>query len=170
MKHLLLLFAALLVSAPIPVFSQDVSATIKDQAGKCSKALLSGDFATVAVYAHKRVVDVMGGKETMIETLKRGYEGMRPKGVTLEDVTIGEPGKSRKIGEWLVALVPQVILIKSADGRFEQASHILAISEDGGKNWTFVDVNNRAKFEKAFPEFVGKIELPERTDPVPKKD
>jgi hypothetical protein len=105
----------------------------------------------------------------MIEILKRGSEGMRAKGASIEDVTFGEPGKSQKIGEWLVALVPQHLLIKSPEGRYEQDSHILAISEDDGKNWTFVDVNNRTKFEKAFPEFIGKIELPERTDPVPKK-
>ncbi len=170
MKHLALLLALLIASAPACVRSQDVSATIKEQAGKCIKALLSGDYETVAVYAHKHVLDLMGGKDAMIELLKRGAEGMRAKGVSIEDVALGEPEKSQKIGEWLVALVPQRILIKSAEGRFEQASHILAISEDEGKTWTFVDLNNRAKFETAFPELAGKIEVPERTPPVPKAD
>jgi hypothetical protein len=166
----LILLAIVFASSPAWMFSQDVSTTIKEQGGKCAKALLSGDFETVTVYAHKRVLELMGGKEAMIDILKRGAEGMRAKGVSLEDVTIGEPEKSQKIGEWLVALVPQTILIKSPEGRFEQASHILAISEDEGKNWTFVDVNNRTKFEKAFPELAGKIELPERSDPVLKKE
>jgi hypothetical protein len=93
---------------------------------------------------------------------------MKSKGVAIEDVTLGEPEKPRKIGEWLVSLVPQKILIKLPEGHIEQESHLLAISEDEGKNWTFVDVNNRTKFETAFPELVGKIVLPEKKAPVPK--
>ena len=171
MKPLLLfLLAICLASAPAPAFSQDVSATIKEQAGKCSKALLSGDFDTVVTYSHKRVIELMRGKEAMIATFKRNSEGMRAKGITLEEFTIGEPGKTQQIAEWLVALVPQRMLIKMPEGRFEQESSMLAISEDEGKNWTFVDANNRTKFEKVFPELTGKIELPTRKEPVEKKD
>jgi hypothetical protein len=170
MNRLHFLLVLLLASAPAFVFSQDPSAAIKEQAGKCAKALLTGDFETVAVYSHKRVLEILGGKEAMIEILKRGSEGMKSKGVAIEDVTLGEPEKPRKIGEWLVSLVPQKILIKLPEGHIEQESHLLAISEDEGKNWTFVDVNNRAKLETAFPELAGKIELPERKPPVPKKD
>ena len=160
MKPLLLfLLVILLATAPACAFSQDAPATIKEQAGKCAKALLSGDFETVAIYTHKRVLDLMGGKDAMIEVLKRGSEGMKAKGVAIEDVTIGEPGKTEKIGEWLVALVPQRLVIKIPDGHLEQDSHMMAISEDEGKHWTFVDVNNRANVEQAFPELVGKIEL-----------
>jgi hypothetical protein len=170
MPRLHFLLTLLLASAPASVFSQDPSATIKEQAGKCAKALLSGDYATVAVYSHKRVLDLLGGKDGMIGILKRGAEGMTAKGVRIEDVTIGDPEMPQKVGEWLVALVPQKILIKLPEGHLEQESHLLAISEDDGKNWTFVDVNNRTKVEAAFPELAGKIALPESKPPVPKKD
>ncbi len=47
-------------------------------------------------------------------------------------------------------------------------SHLLGISEDGGKKWTFVDAGqmSEAQLAKVSPELAGKVKLPEKKKPV----
>jgi hypothetical protein len=166
MKRILL--TILVASAPAFALAQDLSVTIQQEAKKCAKALLRADFDGVALYTHKRVIDGMGGKEAMVAAMKRGTEDMRTRGISFEDATIGEPEKPQKIDGWLVALIPQRILMKVPDGWFEQESHLLGISEDEGKKWVFIDVGplTKAQFTEIFPELVGKIDLPTQKRPV----
>ena len=104
----------------------------------------------------------------MIATLKRSTEAMRAQGISFTDVTIGTPEAPKKIGGWLIAIVPQHIRMTMPKGELVQDSHLLAISEDDGKKWVFVDagVLSKSKLAQVFPELDGKIEVPERKPPV----
>jgi hypothetical protein len=166
-----ILLTILLAMAPVVALAQDISATIRQEARKCAKALLSADYEGLVAYSHRRVIEGVGGKDAMIAVVKRGTEKMRSQGTTIEDVTIGEPEKPRKVDSWLVALIPQRILMKVSGGQLEQESHLLGISEDDGAEWVFIDVGTLTKvnFSEVFPELAGKIELPARKQPVFKK-
>ena len=177
MGHLLQLMRRLfliLILALVPAFAfaDDVSATMKQEAEKCVKALVAPDFDAFIVYSHKRVIDGMGGKEGLIGTLKRGMEQMKAQGISIEKVTVGEPDKLQKIDGWLVGLIPEKLVMKVPGGTLEQESHLLGISEDEGKKWVFVDAGGvpKAQLEQIFPEIVGKIEVPARKQPVMKKE
>ncbi|QJE97272.1 hypothetical protein [Luteolibacter luteus] len=170
MKRLFLTLLAALI--PAFAFADEASATMKQEAEKCAKALLVPDYDAFIVFSHKRIVDGMGGKEKMTATLKQGMEQMKAQGVAIEKVTVGEPGKVEKIDGWMVGLIPQTLLMKVPGGTLEQESHLLGISEDEGKKWVFVDAAGipKAQLEQIFPEIAGKIEVPARKKPVMKKD
>lgn len=170
MKRLLL--TLLLALVPAFAFADEASATMKQEAEKCAKALMVPDYDAIVVYSHKRVIDGMGGKEGMIATIKKGLEQAKAQGIVIEKVTVGEPAKLEKIDGWLVGLIPQTLVMKMPGGKLEQESHLLGISEDDGKKWVFVDAGGipKAQFEQIFPEIAGKIEIPARKQPVMKKD
>jgi hypothetical protein len=162
----------ILFAVTCQAFAQGDTSKIKQEAQRCANALLTSDYERVVAYTHKRVIAGVGGRETMIAKLKAGTEQMRAQGISFTRVEIGEPQKPRKIGEWFCALVPQKIVMKVPDGRLEQESHLLGISEDEGKSWVFLDVGpiSKEQLSQVFPEFNGKIELPEKQKPVFKKD
>lgn len=111
---------------------------------------------------------MMGGKEAMIATLRRGASLMREEGYDFADATIGAPAAPRKIGSWLISMVPQHIVMKAPGGRLHQDSVLLGISEDQGKSWVFIDLGpiSEAQLAKVFPELDGQFKLPERQKPV----
>jgi len=163
----------LVIAIPVVGRAQQTQvATIKQEATKCAKALLAGDYETLVKYTHKRVVELVGGKEKVIASVKEGTSKMRADGIELLDATIGQPNEPKRIGSWLIALVPQHVVVKVPAGRLHQDSHLLGISEDDGKSWVFVDISplTKEQFAKVFPELDGKVSLPEKKKPELRKD
>lgn len=160
--------AIILMVLPAISFADDVPATIRQEAQKCAKALLNADYDGVVKYTHRRVVKATGGKEAMLVVLKRGLEEMQAKGITIQEVTIGEADKPLDVESWTVAFVPQRLILKTTEGKIEQDSHLLGISEDDGKTWVFVDCSSltKEKVAQIFPELAGRIELPAKKKPV----
>jgi len=167
-----IIIAFLLVFLPIVSHAQNISAIMRQDAEKCAKAVFSGDYEQVCTYTHKRIIEASGGKKKMVPIIKRAMEEMKSKGVEFENATMGDPQKPIKVAGWLVALIPQHIIMKAPGGHIEQDSYLLGISEDDGKKWVFVDVSSLTTEElaKFFPELTGKINIPERKKPVFKKD
>jgi hypothetical protein len=171
MNMKLILIAILLGILLTAGVAQSISDTIKSEAQNCATALLQADYDTFVLYTHKRIIEDMGGKSAVIATTKRSMSDMRSKGLTIESAIVGTPGKPLTIGSWIVALVPQRLVIKVPDGRLMADAYLLGISEDAGKKWVFIDDTiGEARFAKAFPELAGKISLPERKRPVFEKD
>jgi len=157
-----------LASIATPALADETTDLIKQEAEKCTKALLAADTDEVVRYSHPRLIEKMGGKEAMVEKFKKGVEDMRAHGVIIEKGTIGEPEKPVKADAWLVSLVPQTLVAKVQGNRVEKQTHIIGISEDGGKKWTFIDVGERSEAQllEVFPELKGKLKLPEPKKPV----
>lgn len=166
-----LLFAFVL-STCAPAWSQEAVVTIKQEAQKCSKALLAGDYDSFVAYTHPRIVKAMGGKDAMIATLKQGMSQMKAGGATFLDVTIGQPSNPKRIGPWMTSIIPQHLVLKVPDGKLYSDSTLLGISEDDGKHWVFLDLGQVKKdqLDETFPELAGKITPPEKKPPVFKKD
>lgn len=150
----------------------EMVATIKQEAEKCAKALLTGDYETLADYTHKRVVAGLGGKKEMAATVKASMSEWQKNGIAIVAATVGQPQEPRKIGSWLVTLVPQHIVMKVPAGRAHQDSHLMGISEDAGKTWVFVDVGpiSQEQLVEVFPELDGKITLPPKKKPEIRKE
>lgn len=56
------------------------------------------------------------------------------------------------------------------DGHLEKEYSLLAISENNGKPWVFLDAENNAdEIFKIFPELAGNITLPAKKEPVLEK-
>lgn len=120
-------------------FAQVDKGVIKEQAEQTANALLKADYETLIKYTYPKVVELVGGKEKMIETVKKGQAEMRQQGITFESVKIGEPSKTVVAGDEIHCLVPQTLIMKVPKGRLKTNSPLLGVSKDNGKHWYFID-------------------------------
>lgn len=170
MKKLLL--SLLLTVLPALAPAEEMAAVVKREAQACTKALLASDYEGIVRYTHPRIVAGMGGKEEMISLIKRGVAEMKTEGIVIEKATVGSAEDPKPVGDWLISLVSQQIVMRVPQGRLTQDAAVLGISENLGQTWVFVDLGPQTKstFETLFPELVGKFPFPERKEPVLTKD
>ncbi len=148
--------------------ADEQTAQIKADAQKCAEAAVKGDYDSMVKYTHPRVVEKMGGKDKMVEVVKKSMAQMQQQGAEFSGASVGEPESPKKIGAFLTCKVPEHVVIKIGGGKLESDSTLLGISEDGGKKWTFIDLGPLKKeaFAMLFPELADKIELPEKKQPT----
>ncbi|MFA6246707.1 MAG: hypothetical protein WC615_07185 [Mucilaginibacter sp.] len=158
---------ALLLILPATVFAQD-PAVVKRQANVVAKALLNSDFKTVIAHTYPKAVNIGGGKEKMLQAMSSGINQMKAQGFAFEKVTIGQPGKFYKAGTEIHCLVPEQVIMKTARGRMAANSNLLAVSNDGGKNWSFLDMNQGTinSVKQLFPNFNSNLIIPKPAPPV----
>lgn len=152
--------------------TNDLKQVIKTEAERCALGLLARNYEVVIEYTHPKVVALVGGKEQMIETLKRGTEEMSAQGTTFERATIGEPQEPKTSGAIMYTLVPETITLKVPGGKSTTESVLVAVSNDGGKKWVFVDGESMTpeNMKLVLPELVGKISIPPSKPAVFVKD
>jgi hypothetical protein len=164
MKTIIKLFIILLI--PARLFAQD-TLILKVQANKLIEATLKKDYNTLASFTYPKVVEMMGGKEKMIQTIQTGMQKLSDQGFTVQKGVIGSPGKFYKAGKEIHCLLPETITMLTKEGKLLSKSNLLAITQDGGSNWYFLDVNSSTInfVPKLFPQFNKKLVLPEPAEP-----
>lgn len=157
----------LILLLPVSLFAQD-TAIVKRQANGVAKALMNSDFKRVIAGTYPKAVDIAGGKEKLLSMMTAGMSQMRSQGFSFQKVTIGSPGKFYKAGTEIHCLLPETIVMKTSRGLMAAKSNLLAISNDKGKNWTFIDLNERAisSIKTLFPNFNKNLVIPAPTLPV----
>ena len=130
--------------------------------------MIKGDYETVARYTHPMVAEGMGGRDKIIEVLKKGSDAMASEGTHIELAKISVPVETIKINQTIYSLVPEHIEIKISNGRLLTDSYLLGILKDQGDAWYFVDTAklNNGMISKFFPDLVGRMKIPERKKSV----
>jgi len=148
--------------------SKDATQNMKAQAGKMASAFLKDDYKTFARYTYPLIVKAMGGADKMADVLSKGRAGMKAQGAIISNITFDEPSKIIKAGKELQATIPQHTEIKLTQGRLLNTSTLIAISEDNGANWTFIDTSNkdRQTLNKVLPNLSPSIVIPPAQPPV----
>ncbi len=110
-----------------------------------------------------------GGKEKMLQMMTTGINQMKAQGFVFEKVTIGTAGKFYKAGNEIHCIIPESLVMKTPQGRFATTSSLLCVSGDGGKNWSFLDLNRGTinSVKTLFPNFNSNLVIP--TPQVPAK-
>jgi hypothetical protein len=130
-----------LLLLPFGLYAQD-TATVKRQAGLFAHATFKGDVAIIIAGTYPKLIELSGGKEQMQQLITERMEELKKQGITSFEGTVGTPGKIYQAGTQLHCLIPEQIILKTAAGRYLARSYLLAVSEDKGESWTFLDVGN----------------------------
>jgi hypothetical protein len=154
--------AVLLAASSVFGATNDLRQTVWHEAQKCADALLAGDYDTLIAYTHPKIVELMGGKEVMVETLKRGATAMATQGNAIEKIAMSVPDQPKTSDGVIYALVTETLTIKAPGGKIIKESAMVALSRDAGKKWMFIDADsvNDPNMKVAIPELVGKISPP----------
>ncbi|TWR27287.1 hypothetical protein FPZ42_09715 [Mucilaginibacter achroorhodeus] len=143
-------------------------AVVKKHAQTVANALIKGDYQTVVAHTYPKAIDIAGGKTKMLQMLSTGLSQMKQQGFSFEKINIGEPGKFYKAGKEIHCLVPETIVMKTKQGRFQGTSNLLAVSGDQGKSWTFLDLNQGSikAVDQIFPNFNHSLTIPQPQQPI----
>jgi hypothetical protein len=167
MRSLALLVALVLVPGLRADEKVDTS-KVKDLADAVGKAVLDNDYAKVADLTYPKIVEVMGGKEKMVEKTGEVMAGLKAQGLSFTKYTVGKPGDPVIDGKAAYIVVPTTILLTGPQTKIESDSYLLGVSTDGGKSWTFADgagLSNPVLRDKVFPSLPAALTLPEKKAP-----
>jgi hypothetical protein len=165
MKHIYKILFLLIL--PISLLAQDTT-VVKQQANVLVQAIAKGDYKTLVDHTYPKLAEMAGGKDKMLALVDTSMAQLKSQGITFESAGIGSPGKFYKAGTEIHCLVPETLRLKLPTGHATAHSYLLAISDDGGKNWSFVDLNKDtiSAIPQIFPNFNPDLKIPDPTPPV----
>ncbi|WP_417357139.1 hypothetical protein [Flavobacterium sp.] len=149
--------------------AQTPEQSVLKQANDMGQSFLDKDYDTFATYTHPKVMKAMGGKDNMVKNLKRSFDGFENEGVSFLGTDYSAPSKIITVedGTMQCTLI-QMIEMKVKGGKLTSQSCLLAISENKGKNWYFLDTAgyNHPTMKTLIPNLSDEIVIPGRIDPV----
>ena len=164
---------AVVVCAQLPS-AEPQTDQIRKLAAENSAALTSGNYARLVDLTYPKVVEMIGGRDKMIETLRRGTEDMKAHGSAILGAEVSEPKEVVTAGDKQFAIVPMTTRVQVPDGILRSKGFLIAVSADRGKTWTFIDGagfvrepgKEREKLAQVLPDFPAQLSLPAREQPV----
>ena len=140
------------------------------QAEETSQSMLKEDHQKMAHFTHPTVVEQVGGRDRFIEMLTSLAATMKQKGVRFTAAKVSEPSEIIEKAGKLYAIVPSSLKLDVQGQRRSQASYLIAVSSDGGKNWKFLDGTgprgDRSKVREILPDFPDALPLPKIEPPA----
>lgn len=163
----LVMVSFLAISLNITVQAQQHSTVIKTQAMDMAKALLKKDYSTFSKYLYPGITQYVGGRDKFIRQMDSVNSIASKFGAEIKRVLIGNPGEVVKYNKELQALLPQTTEMKTGFGSLAMETTLVAISQDGGKNWYFVDTSviNVKELKKSLPNLSPELVIPPAKPP-----
>ena len=167
MRKLSLVYLLLLV-LPLTLDGADARPVISKEAVKYAGAWKRSDAQAIISYLPPHVVQRSGGRAVMVAELEDQFAQARSMGATTLETTLGQPSAPKQIGRWLASVLPVTAVLQSSHLALTQQTHVLALSPDKGKKWSFLLLYEitQAELIAWFPEFRGKVFVP--APPAPK--
>lgn len=162
---LLLLASALVFTKAL---SQPPETVIKIQAMDMARAVLAKDVDKIVSYIPPKLLADAGGKEKMMMARDTMNKYMKQFGAEIKKVTIGNPGKIISYKKQLQTTVPQTTEASFMSSTVTFHSTLIAISEDKGQHWYFVDnsIYRGDKLKSSLPDLSPDLVLPPMQPPV----
>jgi hypothetical protein len=145
-----------------------LASTVKEQANKMGQFLVTKDYKSFAKMTYPKLVEMMGGEDRMIDAMKGGSQETGGASVEILSVTIGDVSKIIKAGAELQCTVKEVIETKVESGKLVAESMLIAISQDEGKHWYFIDASNKdiITLRQSLPNLSDSLKITPMKEPI----
>ena len=141
---------------------------IEEQALIGTRAFQQGNLEIVADQTYPRLVAQLGGRQKMIVAMRAAMKEMRAKGFEFAGFDFDDPTRPVPSNGELFSVVPETITMATRDATYTQKSFMLAISQNDGVTWTFIDgaTLTPAILSDLFPNVPPSVRLPKPSPPV----
>jgi hypothetical protein len=148
--------------------AQPLPETAVTQARELARAVVSLDAKKVVALSAPKFRAAVGGEEKMLRIVTEQFERGRVAEVSFETIDLGQPTEVRKDSDSLFLFIPYTAVARSKSQTLTDKAFYLALSEDDGKTWRFVDgIGLDAESLKYFlPAYTGEPPLPPRSRDV----
>jgi hypothetical protein len=146
--------------------AQPLPTVIKTQAIEMGKALVNNDLPGFQKYMHPEIVKQAGGADKMKIMADSAISLFRQFGGSITRISYGNPAVILTHKKELQTTLPQTTFITTSFADIELESTLIAVSQDEGKHWYFIDTQlyGIEKIRQKLPAL-----SPELTIPAPQK-
>ena len=133
-------------------------------ANQIADATKDGDNEFIIDRTHPKLVELAGGRTKMLELLNKALEPMKTQGISIANFSVSKDVVVRQVGQKVFAILPTTLDLKYPNRTMRTDGFLLAVSEDGGKTFTFIDgagaAKNRAVLKQILPDLPDDLALP----------
>ncbi len=149
-----------------------LDSVILTQADAMGKAFISKDYVSFIKYSHPTVVQMMGGRQKMLDETIKSFEEFEKEGVVFVSVSFGAPSKVLEFEGEMQCTFTEMIEMRIPGGKLTAYTNVIALSKDNGASWYFIDCseNNIANMRQLIPSLSPDLVLPEPIGPVFEED
>jgi hypothetical protein len=162
MRMALLLMTLSFTAVSTTSRASEATDAVKAQAEEVSKAVLQGDYKKLADMTHPKIVTQLGGKEQLVEITEKAVQNMKTLGLEMKEITLGNPEEPVEANKQLYTVVPFTLTLTKMKEEIKKESFYIAVSENGGKKWTFLDGSQLGTdtVKTFLPDFPSTLKLP----------
>lgn len=155
------LITILALTFTLNTFSQTENSKLNQQLQEMKKHFLAEDYANFANYTYPKILEMMGGKSQMVSATKQAMDQMKSQGFEVVGLRFKDGSKPLRHDGELQYSLTQVMTMQTPEGKVEADYTLIAISNDEGAHWTFMDTSNkpRATMLKYFPNLHPDIKI-----------
>jgi len=156
------LFYSLLLSfSLLTALAQTSNENLNSQLQEMRKFFLAEDYANFINYTYPRLAEMAGGKENLIKLTKQSMEQLKNDGFKVVEIGFKDASDFYTKDNELQCTLRQVLIMDTPKGMIESEYTMIAISEDDGLNWTFLDTSGKEKATmlKYFPNLHEDIDI-----------
>ena len=133
-------------------------------ANQIADATKDSDNEFIIDRTHPKLIELAGGRNKMLELLNKALEPMKYQGISIANYTVSKDVVVRQVGQKVFAILPTTLDLKYPNRTTRTDGFLLAVSEDGGKTYTFIDgagaAKNRAVLKQILPDLPDDLTLP----------
>ncbi|MFM2233100.1 MAG: hypothetical protein RJB31_1801 [Bacteroidota bacterium] len=162
-----LLILQCLFVLPVAVSAQANPSTIKSAAIAMGNALVKKNTEQFLSYMHPSMIKMAGGKEKLSVISDSALKVFEQFGGKVSRITYGNPAEIISYKKTLQSVITQTTTLTSFIGDAELSSSLIAISNDNGKSWTFIDTNmfGIKQIKSAMPDISPALVIPKAAAP-----
>lgn len=141
--------------------------TIKASAMEMGNALAQKNSKKFIDYQHPVMIELAGGEEQLRTISDSALKVFEQLGGRVSKINYGNPSEVVSHKKVLQSVIPQTLTLTSFIADIEIATSLIAISEDGGKSWRFIDTNlfSVKEIKSAMPELSPALIIPKSAPP-----
>lgn len=140
---------------------------IKAAAVDMGNALVQKNSPKFIGYMHPVMIELAGGEQQLRLISDSALKVFEQFGGRVSRITYGNPGEVVKHKKMLQSVIPQTISLTSFMGDVELSTSLIAISEDDGGKWKFIDTNlfSLKEIKSSMPDLSPALVIPKSAPP-----
>jgi len=168
MKKQIILLSIILIAAFSTYAQNTPEQNLLNQANDMGEKFIAKDYKGFLKYTHPATIKTMGGDKAMLAEVTKSFQEFERDGIKILGITFGVPAKILSVNNELQCTLPQSIEMHIPTGKVTAISTLLAISEDQGKNWFFLDTgsNDLMTMQLLLPQLSDELVIPPPSDPI----
>jgi hypothetical protein len=147
--------------------AQATPSAIKAAAIQMGNALVKKNSDQFLSYMHPSMFKLAGGKEKLRVISDSALKVFEQFGGKVSRISYGNPAEIVSHKKTLQSVISQTTTLSSFIGDAELSSSLIAISNDNGKSWTFIDTNmfGIKQIKSAMPDISPSLVIPKAAPP-----